>query len=99
MTNGMLSGAEGLSEVERSQTVKEKAGERPFEKGLNPSDSVSVSQDARLLSEAAKAAQTAPDVRSERVEQLRIQVQNGTYKPDSAMIAANLIREEPGLFI
>ncbi|MDD4701057.1 MAG: hypothetical protein PHI96_02435 [Desulfovibrio sp.] len=29
---------------------------------------------------------------------MRIQVANGTYKPDSKLIAANLAREEPGLF-
>jgi negative regulator of flagellin synthesis FlgM len=45
-----------------------------------------------------KAAQNAPDVRAEKVEQLRIQVSNGTYKPDSRLIASSLIREEPQLF-
>ncbi len=61
-------------------------------------DKVTVSQDALLLTEARRAAQSAPDVRSEKVEALRIQVANGTYKPDSKLIAANLVREEPGLF-
>lgn len=61
-------------------------------------DTVSVSQDALLLTEARRAAQSAPDVRSDKVEALRIQVANGTYKPDSQLIAANLVREEPGLF-
>ncbi|MBO4368994.1 MAG: flagellar biosynthesis anti-sigma factor FlgM [Desulfovibrio sp.] len=64
----------------------------------NPKDSVSVSQDARLLAEASKTAQNAPDIRQEKVEALRIQVQNGTYRPDSTLIAASLLREEPGLF-
>ena len=61
-------------------------------------DTVSVSQDALLLTEARRTAQNTPDVRSEKVEALRIQVSNGTYKPDSKLIAANLVREEPGLF-
>lgn len=63
-----------------------------------PGDTVSVSQDALLLTEARRAAQSAPDVRADKVESLRIQVADGTYKPDSRLIAANLIREEPGLF-
>ena len=61
-------------------------------------DTVSVSQDALLMTEARRAAQNAPDVRSEKVEALRIQVANGTYKPNSQLIAASLVREEPGLF-
>lgn len=61
-------------------------------------DTVSVSQDALLLTEARRAAQNAPDIRSDKVEALRVQVANGTYTPDSKLIAAGLIREEPGLF-
>ena len=61
-------------------------------------DTVTVSQDALLLTEARRTAQNTPDVRAEKVEALRIKVSNGTYKPDSQLIAANLVREEPGLF-
>ena len=73
----------------RVGAAKEEAGQ---------GDTVSVSQDALLMTEARRTAQNAPDVRSEKVEALRIQVANGTYKPDSRLIAANLVREEPGLF-
>ena len=59
---------------------------------------MSVSQDALLLTEARLTAQNTPDVRADKVESLRIQVADGTYKPDSRLIAASLIREEPGLF-
>lgn len=61
-------------------------------------DTVSVSQEAQLLTEARRTAQNTPDVRAEKVEALRIQVSNGTYKPDSKLIAASLVNEEPGLF-
>lgn len=61
-------------------------------------DTVSVSQDAFLLTEARRAAQNAPDVRADKVEALRIQVADGAYRPDSRLIASGLIREEPGLF-
>ena len=61
-------------------------------------DKVSVSHEARLLSEARRAAEASPDVRTDKVEALRIQVANGTYKPDSRLIAENLLREEPGIF-
>lgn len=61
-------------------------------------DTVTVSQDALLLTEARRAAQNTPDIRAEKVEALRTRVVNGTYRPDSMRIAAGLVREEPDLF-
>ena len=58
-------------------------------------DSISVSKDAMLLSEAHRVAQNAPDVRADKVEALRMQVANGIHTVDSRLIAANLLREEP----
>ena len=60
-------------------------------------DTVQVSQDGQLLNVARKAAQEAPDVRAEKVEQLRAEIANGTYARDSRMIAAGLVREEAAL--
>ncbi len=76
--------------------LKGRAGAAPSE--TSQGDTVTVSQDALLLTEARRTAQNTPDVRAEKVEALRIQVSNGTYKPDSKLTAANLVREEPGLF-
>ncbi|MDR1856574.1 MAG: flagellar biosynthesis anti-sigma factor FlgM [Desulfovibrio sp.] len=61
-------------------------------------DTVTVSKDALLLTEGRRVAQNAPDVRADKVERLRIEVENGTYKPDSKLIAESLVREEPQLF-
>ena len=61
-------------------------------------DTVSVSQDALLLTEARRTAQSTPDVRADKVESLRQQVAAGTSGVDSRRIAESLIREEPGLF-
>ena len=69
----------------RARTESQSDGER--------GDTVSVSQDA-----LRRTAQNTPDVRADKVESLRIQVANGTYQPDSRLIAAGLVREEPGLF-
>ena len=74
----------------RARTESQSDGER--------GDTVSVSQDALLLTGARRTAQNTPDVRADKVESLRIQVANGTYQPDSRLIAAGLVREEPGLF-
>lgn len=61
-------------------------------------DRVSVSQDAVLLTEARRTAQAAPDVRQEKVDALKQRVASGTYSIDSNQLAANLLKEEGGLF-
>lgn len=61
-------------------------------------DRVSVSQDAVLLTEARRTAQATPDVRQEKVDALKQRVASGTYSIDSNQLAANLLKEESGLF-
>lgn len=61
-------------------------------------DTISVSRDALLLTEARRTAQSAPDVRADRVAELRAQVSSGTYNIDAQAIAESLVREEPSLF-
>lgn len=57
-------------------------------------DRVSVSSDAKLVAEAAKAAQEAPDVRVDKVEALRAQVQSGSYNPDPQRIAEKMVQSD-----
>lgn len=61
-------------------------------------DRVSFSQDAALLTEARRTAQATPDVRQEKVDALKEQVNQGTYKIDSRTLASNLLAEESSLF-
>ncbi len=82
----------------------EKSGEtaagraKPAEENSSGGDTISVSRDALLLTEARRTAQNTPDVRADRVAELRAQVANGTYTIDAQAIAESLVREEPSLF-
>ena len=57
-------------------------------------DRVSVSSDSKLVAEAAKVASESPDVRVDRVEALKTQVQAGTYSPDPRRIAEKMVEGE-----
>lgn len=71
---------------------------KPAEESPAGGDTISVSRDALLLTEARRTAQNTPDVRADRVAELREQVDNGTYTIDAQAIAESLVREEPSLF-
>ncbi|NMC48423.1 MAG: flagellar biosynthesis anti-sigma factor FlgM [Desulfovibrio sp.] len=57
-------------------------------------DTVTLSGNAQLFSQAIREAQTAPDVRADRVAELKAQVESGTYQPDSRKIAEKLLLSE-----
>ena len=61
-------------------------------------DRVTLSGDARLVSQAAQQAQGASDVRADKVASLKAQVDAGTYQPDSKKIAEKLLTMESELF-
>lgn len=58
------------------------------------SDVVNLSGDGKLLATAMTTAKDTPDVRAEKVRELKEQVKNGTYKPDIQKAARNLIRDD-----
>ncbi len=58
------------------------------------SDTVNVSSEARLRGAALSEATQAPDVRTEKVRELKEKVKSGTYSPDIRKAAANLIRDD-----
>ena len=65
---------------------------------METGDRVSLSDEARLRTEAFTSAMNAPDVRAAKVAELKAKVESGEYTVDSKAVAAKLLQEEPGLF-
>ena len=59
---------------------------------VRQSDSVEISDAARSLAGARSAVTHAPDVRAERVAELKAAIANGTYAVDSRQLARSLLR-------
>ena len=56
-------------------------------------DSVSLSESARSLAAAREAVQNAPDVREQKVAEIKQQISDGTYSVSSAVLARKMIKE------
>jgi negative regulator of flagellin synthesis FlgM len=56
-------------------------------------DTVVISDTAKRIQEAQKQIQTIPDVRADKVAELRNQIENGTYEIKADAIAGNMIKE------
>ena len=75
---------------------KNKAGapaEDKPEKTAIKSDTVVISDAAKRIQEARKQLDEIPDVREDKVSQLRSQIQNGTYEINADKIAGKMIKE------
>jgi len=62
-----------------------------------PASSVELSEDAQLMRRAAEIARAAPDLRPDRVADLKKRIHEGTYQVDSAAVADRLVDEHLAL--
>jgi len=60
---------------------------------LPSGDSVELSPRAKEMQEAMKILETLPDVREEKVAQIRQQIEEGSYEIDGKKIAEKMIKE------
>ncbi|MCP4578342.1 MAG: flagellar biosynthesis anti-sigma factor FlgM [Deltaproteobacteria bacterium] len=60
---------------------------------LPSGDSVELSPEAKVMQEAIKVLETLPDVREEKVAQIRERIEEGSYQIDGKKIAEKMINE------
>ena len=89
-------GAYSSQQLKETQRVQDQPAS-PTSQAQQTGDKIALSPEARLLATTLSTANSAPDVRADKVRELKEQVQSGTYKPDIRKAAANLIREEVSL--
>ena len=68
------------------------ASEQP-EKQQAKADTVVLSDTAKAVQEAKTQLESIPDVREDKVAELKEQVENGTYKVDSEKLAEKMITD------
>jgi negative regulator of flagellin synthesis FlgM len=83
---------EGASQA--AERVSQARSAAPAHQG----DRVSLSNDARLRTQAFTTAMSTPDVREDRIAALKEQIANGSYKVDSHAIAQKLLQEDDALY-
>jgi len=85
-----------ISKIPESSPVRAKPAAKPEEKTRPksaPGDSVTLSDRSREAQRLKDLVEKVPDVRSERVAELRKAVQDGTYRVSGDKIAEKLLTE------
>jgi negative regulator of flagellin synthesis FlgM len=62
-------------------------------KGTSASEQVNLSSKARDIQRAAEVVRSTPDIRTDRVNKIKKEIENGTYKPDSDVIAEKILKD------
>ncbi len=77
----------------QAQPKTEPPGEKHYQPQGMKTDTVVISDTARRIQEAQKQIQTIPDVRADKVAEIRNQIENGTYEINADQIAGKMIKE------
>ncbi|MEZ7195284.1 flagellar biosynthesis anti-sigma factor FlgM [Pseudodesulfovibrio karagichevae] len=85
--------------IERPEAKEVRNTQESVKTSGEVADRVVLSSEARLRGAALQTAKEAPDVRREKVDELKRQVKDGTYRPDIKKAAANLIRDDLDLLV
>jgi negative regulator of flagellin synthesis FlgM len=80
-----------VNQVQEKDKV-DATSEQP-EKQQAKADTVELSETGKRVQEAHKQLESIPDIREEKVAQLKEQVENGTYEVDAEQVADKMIKE------
>ena len=84
--------------TERTEDAADKTAKAGNARPGSEGDTLRLSHEAMLRATARSAAMQTDDMRQERVDSLKAQVADGTYRIDNEKIAAKLLQEERDLF-
>ena len=77
-----------INDKQKAENTSEKA-----EKNVAKTDTVNISDAAKEIQEVRKELDNIPDVRADKVEQLKNQIENGTYEIKSEEIAEKMLKD------
>ena len=77
-----------INDKQKTDNASDKA-----ETNVAKTDTVNISDAAKEIQEVRKQLDDIPDVRTEKVQQLKNEIENGTYKIKSEEIAEKMLRE------
>ncbi len=77
-----------ISDKQQAENISDKV-----EKNVAKTDTVNISDAAKEIQEVRKELDNIPDVRADKVEQLKNQIENGTYEIKSEEIAEKMLKD------
>jgi negative regulator of flagellin synthesis FlgM len=97
--NKILTGTSPYEKLEKAENEQAKAKRDKGADEAQAGDRISLSEGAKLRTEAHKAAQDAPEIRREKVEAIKAKIAAGEYEIDAQKVAQKMVEEDLDLLI
>jgi flagellar biosynthesis anti-sigma factor FlgM len=83
----------GGGAARRAERTGNESGVKADQKGTQPaaSDTVEISSESRALARARQAVDAAPDVRADRVAEIKKRIEDGTYSVSPDLLAKKML--------
>lgn len=82
-----------IQQYQKNEDSKAAVHKQAPQPEVNPEEKVSISRESRDAGMMREIINNLPDVREEKVQELKAQIDNGTYKVKSEDIAKKMISE------
>jgi len=79
--------------ADKADKVEDRASEKAAAANLVPEEKVNLSTTAKDVQNLSSAISKLPDVREEKVQALKDQIEKGTYKVDAEKTAGKMVEE------
>lgn len=89
--NNMMSGMDTLEQTSRKKNVEKVSANDKQNSSVVESDEVSISEKGKDVSEMTSTLKEMPDVRADKVAELKERIANGTYNISGKDIASKII--------
>ena len=89
--NNMMSGMDTLEQTSRKKNLEKVSANDKQNSSVVESDEVSISEKGKDVSEMTRTLKEMPDVRADKVADLKERIANGTYNISGKDIASKII--------
>lgn len=90
INSNMMSGMDTLEQTSRTRNVEKTSAEQQQATGVE-SDNVTLSKKSKDVSEMTLTLKSMPDVRADKIADLKERIANGTYNISAKDVAAKIV--------
>lgn len=91
INSNMMSGMDTLEQTSRAKNVEKVSAEQQQQTSGVESDNVTISQKSKDVSEMTLTLKSMPEVRADKIADLKERIANGTYNVSAKDVAAKIV--------
>ena len=82
-----------VNQVQQKNKVEGHENQEQADKPAVKTDTVAISDTAKRIQDANAQLKTIPDIREDKVAELKDQIEKGTYRPDAEKVAGAMLKD------